>query len=99
MEQGERSTVLKERYTMLKERSTKLTRVRVTYPTRCRIIDAEGHKPFEGSSLMASTPEESVPHIGKEGIAEREDDWMVKITLDDGHIIYGYECWWMPLDE
>lgn len=38
----------------------------------------------------------SIPHLGKEGLAEK-DDWMVRITLDDGHVIYGYECWWMPL--
>jgi hypothetical protein len=48
---------------------------------------------------MASTPEESIPHIGKEGVADKEDnEWIVKITLDDGHIIYGYECWWIPLN-
>lgn len=68
------------------------------YPVRCRIIDVTGFELIPG--LIANTPDVSKPHIGKEGIAERADDGInVKITLDDGTILYGYECWWEPLEE
>lgn len=64
----------------------------LTYPTRCVIIDVIGH-PFY------ATPDVSKPHIEKHGLAEKEIDEdgyeRVKITLDDGNIIYGYECWWV----
>ena len=67
----------------------------IKYPTRCRIIDVDGtgHKvgPF-----LSRTPEESKPHVGKEGLAEKKAD-MVVITLDDGTKLLGYECWWEPI--
>lgn len=65
------------------------------YPTRCKIIDVTGEEVFPG--IIGKTPVESKPHIGKEGLAEKMDDWDVRITLDDGNIIWGYECWWEPL--
>ena len=34
-----------------------------------------------------------MPHIGKEGLAEEVDE-NVRITLDDGTILWGYDCWW-----
>lgn len=61
------------------------------YPTRCRIVDVDGET-WQGLSI--ATPEESRPHVGKEGVAELLDPLTVRITLDDGNIIYGYECWW-----
>lgn len=74
----------------------------ITYPTRCRIVDAGG---FQLSDVLAArTPEVSVPHIGKEGWAAMEFDGpldntgQVVITLDDGTVLFGYECWWVPLD-
>lgn len=67
------------------------------YPTRCRIVDAEGKEVFP--SVIAKTPDVSKPHIGKEGLAEIVDEVIVRITLDDGSVLMGYECWWEPIDE
>jgi hypothetical protein len=64
------------------------------YPTRCRIVDVSGNEVFPG--LTANTPEISKPHIGKLGLAEKIND-IVRITLDDGNLLYGYECWWEPI--
>lgn len=65
------------------------------YPTRCRIVDAEG---MTLGPWNLGTPLVSVPHIGKEGLAEMVDnDTAVRITLDDGVVLYGSECWWVPL--
>lgn len=70
------------------------------YPVRCVIIDPDGMviNP-EHPNIVATTPDVSKPHVGKHGLADREDFWTVKITLDDGSIIYGYECWWVPEEE
>ncbi len=72
----------------------------IKYPTRCKIIDITGEKlyPEMFSNLVARTPEVSKPHVGKEGLAEQIDELTIRITLDDGNIIYGYECWWVPLE-
>lgn len=78
-------------------------RVEINYPTRCEIIDVEGQEVFPG--IVGKTPGVSKPHIGKQGLAERividtnlgKFDNGVQITLDDGNIIYGHECWWIPL--
>ena len=67
----------------------------IEYPTRCRIIDVEGET-WRG--LAIATPDVSRPHIGKEGLAELLDPHTVRITLDDGTIIYGAECWWESLE-
>lgn len=66
------------------------------YPVRCIIIDAEGKtvEMLDGTVLKLVTPEASKPHVGKHGLAELTEDMNVKITLDDGNILYGYECWW-----
>ncbi|KKM77794.1 hypothetical protein LCGC14_1366480 [marine sediment metagenome] len=70
----------------------------IKYPVRCKIIDAEaqGHQVGPHS---ARTPKVSRPHIGKEGIAERipREGNAVRISLDDGNILYGCECWWEPI--
>ena len=66
------------------------------YPTRCRIIDIDG-KVIMGR-VVAKTPAQSLPHIGKCGLAELVDTDRVRITLDDGNIIWGHECWWEPVD-
>lgn len=67
------------------------------YPTRCKILDIEGEviDPMF-PDITAKTPDVSRSHIGKEGLAERIDG-NVRITLDDGNGIWGYECWWIPL--
>jgi len=64
------------------------------YPVRCRIIDVTNREVFPG--IIGNTPEISKPHIGKEGLAEKIGR-TARITLDDGNIIYGYECWWDPI--
>ncbi len=71
-----------------------------TYPTRCRIVDVTGEvgrfEPGVGEAkeFELVTPDASKPHIGLEGVAELLDELTVRITLDDGTIIYGNECWW-----
>lgn len=68
------------------------------YPVRCKIIDVTGFEILPG--IECRTPDVSKPHIGKEGIAEElSDEFTVKITLDDGTTLYGYECWWEPLEK
>lgn len=64
------------------------------YPQRAKIVDPKG-KLFAGK-LEMRTPNISKPHIGKEGLAEKIGR-LVRITLDDGNIIWGHECWWKPL--
>ncbi len=69
----------------------------IEYPIRCKIIDVVGEEVFPG--VEGRTPDESKPHIGKMGLAEEtgETGETVRITLDDGTIIYGSECWWEPI--
>lgn len=69
----------------------------IDYPVRCRIIDVTGMEKF---GLELATPDVSRPHIGKEGLAELINRGeTVRITLDDGKVIYGCDCWWEPLVE
>jgi hypothetical protein len=67
------------------------------YPIRCIIVDVDGMVIMP--DIVAVTPEVSGPHIGKHGLAEMEGEFDVKITLDDGSIIHGYECWWIPEEQ
>ena len=64
------------------------------YPVRCKIVDVTGEEVFPG--IEGRTPDESKPHIGKMGVAEEAGE-TVRITLDDGTIIWGSECWWEPI--
>jgi len=75
----------------------------IKYPVRCKIIDVTGYTYYD---IPMKTPDGSKPHIGKTGIARKityepqvDDmfDWYIEITLDDGTIIYGHECWWEPI--
>ena len=68
----------------------------IKYPVRCTIIDVTGMEVFPG--IEGNTPDVSKCHIGKEGLAEKVPEG-VRITLDDGSILFGYECWWTPLKE
>ena len=54
----------------------------IEYPTRCKIVNVTGNR--------------NKSHIEKVGLAE-EIEGYVRITLDDGTIIWDYECWWEPL--
>ena len=65
------------------------------YPTRCEIIDVTGIGVFYG--IKSNTPRISKPHIGKKGVASKDEHGRVIIQLDDGIILHGYECWWMPI--
>ena len=69
----------------------------ITYPTRCQIVDVDGLDHKVGP-YTARTPTKSHAHIGKQGTAERVSG-DVRITLDDGAIIMGFECWWVPINE
>ena len=65
------------------------------------IVDPEGHQIGKNSSLMAQAPKVSRPHIGKHGLAEEVKDGRyvtVRITLDDGTVLDGSECWWVQID-
>jgi hypothetical protein len=66
------------------------------YPVRCRIEDVAGQEVSPG--FIADTPQVSKPYVGAEGNAElMPDGFNVKITLDDGAVLYGYQCWWRAL--
>ena len=67
------------------------------YPTRARIIDVSGEI-WQG--LAIATPPESRPYIGEEGWAEMldpTDPFSVRITLDSGAVLWGWQCWWEAL--
>ena len=73
--------------------------LRMNYPTRCRILDVTGET-LPGTTIGLATPPVSKPHVGKEGLAEKIGegfDYSVRITLDDGTILWGWECWWEPI--
>jgi len=69
----------------------------IIYPTRCIIVDVEGTQIGE-SDLIRKTPDVSKPYVGGKGIAVRTKDENVKITLDCGAVLMGYECWWTPIE-
>jgi len=76
--------------------------LKIKYPTRCKILDVTGIEVFPG--IKGSTPDISKPHIGKYGLAEivvhpEQASEQVRITLDDGSVLWGFECWWQPLEE
>lgn len=63
---------------------------------RVQIVRAEGQT-FAGLPCRDPHPE----HISKKGTIvalDTDDDWSSpKIELDEGSVIWGYECWWKPL--
>ena len=67
----------------------------IGYPTRCRIISMDGYR--LGGGLIAADPFKAQPHVGKEGMAKKTRRGDVRIDLDDGTVLYGYECWWTPI--
>ena len=72
------------------------------YPTRCEIIDVTGmeYEIIPGTGIIANTPYASKAHVGKQGVAEEIDGAFggIKITLDDGSVLLGSECWWKPIE-
>jgi DNA polymerase III sliding clamp (beta) subunit (PCNA family) len=70
------------------------------YPVRCQVIDPTGHVVKQTKfkvDLVAKCPTEAKPHVGKTGRATLLKNGDVKIKLDDGQVLYGYECWWVAL--
>lgn len=63
---------------------------------RCEIVDVGGMN-YKVGPYTAATPVDSRPHVGKKGYAER-DPQGIKIILDDGTVLYGYECWWKAIE-
>ncbi len=69
------------------------------YPVRCKIVDVTGLKrTMGGKDFTLTTPEISKLHIGKEGFAKKDENGFVRIKLDDGNILWGHECWWVPIN-
>lgn len=76
------------------------------YPVRCQIVDPAGHvlksktvrnkKPII-AAVTAKCPDVARPHVSKIGKATLLKNGDVKIKLDDGSVLYGYECWWVAL--
>lgn len=69
----------------------------IKYPTRCQIIDVSDAA-FRLHGWKMRTPDESKPHIGKQGTAHLENEYSVRIRLDDGSELMGSECWWVPME-
>lgn len=67
----------------------------IKYPCRCRIINVTDQE-WHGLNLI--TPEESKQYIGMVGTAYQEDEFYIRIELDNGKVIYGYDCWWEPIE-
>ena len=70
------------------------------YPIRVRIVDIAGEPvPAMGPGVVAATPTESLPYIGKLGWAYDHEGWTVRIIMDDGDTLYGDECWWDAVED
>lgn len=74
------------------------------YPCKVLIIDVdEPDTVVLWNGMAIKTPEASKPYIGKVGIVERVADPTlidydtVRITMPDGHVLWGWECWWAPI--
>ena len=67
------------------------------YPVRCEIVDVTNQEVLPG--IIGNTPDVSKPHIGVRGLAELLPNGSVQITLDNGSILMGYECWWKSIEE
>ena len=69
--------------------------------TRVQIISAAGLLMLDGSMPLDDPRPE---YIGKEGTITSWEPMgnglsSPVITLDDGMIIHGYECWWCPIED
>lgn len=71
---------------------------------RVKVVKAAGTEVLPG--IQAADPEAARPHFEKLGWCDEEavpwpDEYPTyanpKITLDDGSVIWGYECWWTPI--
>lgn len=73
---------------------------------RVRVVSALGQEVIPGTGLLAADPAAAKPHFGKEGwcdmdavpFPDTEPDYTnPRIELDDGSVIWGYQCWWQQL--
>ncbi len=67
---------------------------------RVRIVQAEG-QPLD-AGFVAADPPKAQANMRKEGWCEVDAPHPAfgtnpKITLDDGTVIWGFECWWEPV--
>jgi hypothetical protein len=70
---------------------------------RVKVVSVAGTEVFPG--IIGADPDAAKPHFEKYGWCDEEGrpDPLEpsyinpKITLDDGTIIWGYECWWTPV--
>lgn len=82
----------------------------LTYDAQGRVlvevVKAEGTEVAPG--IIAADPEIAKPKIGLRGWCDEDallpDEFAMypghtnpRIELDDGSIIWGYECWWKPV--
>jgi hypothetical protein len=69
---------------------------------RVQVQDAAGGSFF---GLPTANPEEAVPNLGKTGWCEPKafcpelGCTNPRIVLDDGTVIWGYQCWWAEIEE
>ncbi len=68
------------------------------YPVRCMVADV-ATLDYNVGGYKAVTPEASKPYVGVKGTAYRTGPLSVRIELDNGHVLYGSQCWWMPLPQ
>ena len=73
----------------------------MTLPTRVRIIS--GIEIEIAPGVFGADPAAAAPRVGELGWMTREysvDLGAVnpRIVLDSGAVLWGYECWWEPLD-
>ena len=64
------------------------------YPVRARIIDIAEVLP----GALGQIPVISKPHVGKEGTANQLSNGEIIIVLDGGGKLWGWECWWEPIE-
>ena len=69
-----------------------MTRVQVGM--RVQIME----NPGEIHGYRTATPAVSRPHLGQVGTVTEFDGFSPRIELDNGAVLYGYECWWGVAD-
>lgn len=70
---------------------------------RVRVVSVAGTEVFPG--IIGADPDAAKPHFEELGWCDEDGHpdplepnyTNPKITLDDGTIIWGYECWWKPI--
>ncbi len=60
-----------------------------TFPMRCQIVEGN---PYDGPPRS----EDGSPYIGEFGVVDMVDGKEV-VTLDNGTVVDGSQCWWAPV--